>query len=153
MNLSIPVILSLLAAICYGLSGPFAKIGYNRGMHADGFVLSYGVGLLAFAMSTISKHGITTMYPNGTSWCWGLLAGFLCAAGFKMSSTGLATAGASVSALQVLISMFPIVSAAVAIPLFREWDMVVLWKLLLGMVLTLAGGTLVVLSVKQAAPY
>ncbi|MEY2640807.1 MAG: hypothetical protein RL150_200 [Candidatus Parcubacteria bacterium] len=150
MNLSLPILLSLIASVLYGLSGPFAKIGYNRSMHSDGFVLPYGVGLLIFSLLTITKKGIGTMYPNSTAWFWGIVAGGMCAIGFKMSSSALATPGANVSVLQILIGTFPIVSVAVALPLFREWENLVLWKLLLGALLVFLGAALVTTSTKPA---
>lgn len=139
-----PVLLSLLAALCYGLSAPAAKLGFNRGMHADGFLLPYGAGLLIFSCISMSKYGgITTLYPNWQTLMYGLLAGGMCAVGFKMSGTALAAPGVSVSVLQVLIATYPLASIAVSVPLFREYETVTMWKLTLGTVLVLAGAALV----------
>ncbi len=117
-----PIVLTFIAFFCYGLSGPIAKLGYNRGMLTDGFLIPYGIGLILFSSVSLAQRGLGGIYPNPTALLFGLIAGGLCAIGFKTSGIALSTPGVSVSVIMMILTAHGLLASGVSIPLFREMN-------------------------------
>lgn len=142
------ILIALIASLGYGIASPIAKVAFNKGMHPDGFALSYAIGLLAFVVYTSFQKGFGILYPTPSVFIWGLLAGILCAVGFKATSVALAIPTSLVAVVMVIVATYPVISSAISLPLLKEAGQVILPKLLVGTALVIGGGYLVSTSIK-----
>jgi uncharacterized membrane protein len=143
------ILIALLSALAYGISTPFAKIGFNKGLHPDGLALSYGAGLLMFALFTISTKGVSVVFPNSGTVIYGIIAGLVCAIGFKAAAEALAIPSSLASVVSVLIALYPLVTVVISLPLLDEWSKVNVPKLIFGSTGAIVCAYLVSTSIKQ----
>ena len=120
------VLIALIAAIGYGVTTPIAKVAFNKGMHPDGFALAYAMGLLMFVAFTGIQKGFGVLYPNPSVFALGLLAGILCAIGFKATVVALAIPTALVAVVMVIVAANPLISSAISLPMLKEAEHVIL---------------------------
>lgn len=143
-----PIIFALITSLCYGLSGPIVKVGFNKGMHPDGFALAYAVGLMSYSLMTLFQKGYAGMYPTTASLGWGIAAGVLCAVGFRLSAIALAVPDSLVAVIVVIGATYPLISCMISLPMLGESARVILPKLVAGALLIIGGTYLVSTSVR-----
>ncbi len=142
------IIFSLVAALGFGIAGPFIKTAMNKGMHADGFLFSYGLSMIMISLLTVSKGGLQVLFPNTPALWYGLLAGTFCALGAKSHAEAFAIPTSLVAIVAVLGATFPLISSAISLPLMGEAEKITVTKFLTGAVMIVAGGYLVSTSIK-----
>jgi len=143
-----PIVLALITSLCFGLAGPAVKMGFNKGLHTDGYALSYGIGLLSFALVTSMQRGFGSLFPNTPSLLWSMTAGILCAIGFKTNAMAFAIPTSLVAVVTIMVATYPMISASISLPLMKEANHVLLPKLIIGALFIIVGGYLVSTSTK-----
>ncbi len=141
------ILLSLVAAIGFGLAGPLAKIAFNKGLQANGLIYSYALCLMLLTfVGNGTQKGIGSVFPTTGSLVWGLVAGLVAAIGFKATSSALAIPDSMVSIVTVLSAAYPLISIAISIPLFDE--KMIMTRFLPGSLMIIGGVYLVSTSTK-----
>lgn len=145
------ILLAVVACIGFGVAGPVSKVAFNKGMHPDGFALSYAIGLLIFVGFTAISHkeSFAALYPSPGALIWGMGSGLLCAIALKANATALSISGSLVSVICVIVAIFPLITSAISLTFLNEASKVILWKFIAGTALVLGGTVLVVTSIRK----
>lgn len=144
------ILYAIATAILWGISGPMVKSAYDNGMHTDGYAVAYMVGLALFVTHTGLTNGPGVFFPNIRCLVLGLMAGIVTAVGFKTCSIAFSAKGSVVSIIVVLTASYPVITNAISMAVLKEFDKVVLWKVVVGTVLATSGAILVATSNKSA---
>jgi len=142
------VIYALIASLSYGIATPIVKIAFNKGMHPDGYALSYAIGLLIFVVATSTQQGFSVLFPSQSVFWIGIVAGMLCAVGFKTMATALAIPTSLIAIVTILVATYPIISSAISLTWMKEASQVQLTKLIIGTIMVISGGLLVTTSIR-----
>lgn len=140
------ILFSLLAALGFGLAGPISKLAFNKGLQTNGLVYSYAFGLILLTFLSGTPKGFSATFPTTASLVWGLVAGLVCAIGFKASAMALAVPDSLVAVVAVLSATYPVISIAVSIPLFDE--KLIMTRFIPGAIMIMGGVYLVSSSTK-----
>jgi len=135
------VIGGLLPALCFGLSGVFAKPAATAGIG-----LGYYIGIvgLAIALVGVLLHWLLpepAITPRGAFFA--ACVGLSWACGAALVAVALARYGATISAIVPLYNMNTLVAVLIGLTVFAEWRDVDAARVLTGAVLIVAGGALV----------
>lgn len=149
--MKIDILWALVASICFGLSGPIAKLALDKGLSPQGYNIIYGVCLGGIAIvSIITRESMTlaNCFPNYSSFLYGIIAAIICGIGFIASSHSMAHPDAKISIVIVLFATYPVISSTIGLTFFGEARHVSLPMLITGIVMVIGGGLLVINSIK-----
>jgi FtsH-binding integral membrane protein len=100
-------------------------------------------------MFGITQRGILAIFPNLSTIYLGLIAGIIAAIGFKSSCESMASPAALMSIVVLIAGTYPVVSSAICIPLFKEYENLILPKFVIGTALVIIGVYMVSTSTKK----
>lgn len=131
----------IIPAICFGLTGIFAKVSMDRGIDISSYLLC--VGAAVFVDGVILAFFVTQRSYNMVSCAYAVLAGVVWSIGIALFIYVLSAYKAPVSAVVPFHSGAVLVSVLLAFVIFSEWKTVNVPLLLIGAALMVAGGVLV----------
>lgn len=131
----------LIPALLFGVAGAFSKTSGNAGMPVGPHMML--VGLAVSAVGVMFQLLLPGSIPSAWAVASSSLLGFFWAMGMGMVLLGIARYGAPLSQLVPLYNMNTLVTVAIALVVFAEWQQANVVQLLLGAVLIIAGGVLV----------
>lgn len=141
-----PIMLSFVAALFYGIGGPFMKAACNNGATPCGVSLMYGMAAVIFSMNFT---GPTVLFGTPKGLGLAVITG-ICF-GIALVSTGKAMGlpGGYVSVVTVIIAAYPLVSVAIGLLAMGEAAHASIPRLLIGTVVVIAGLYLVATSTSE----
>ncbi len=146
MNLSNPIILSIISALAYGISVPIAKIAFQKGASDNGWVIVYGLSMILLALFS-SNVSFKSLFPENISVALLIiLAGFICAIGLKTNIMALAVPTSSVSIVVGICASYPAVSALIEMAFMKNNLSTI--KVILGLFMIISGDIILSLAKK-----
>lgn len=136
----------LLPALLFGISGVLQKTASKTGIGPGPYLLTIGLtAALLGALVALIQRDTSITWPGAAH-----TAGFaaLWSAGILGIVLALGRYDGPVSAIVPLYNMNTLVAVLLGLVLLGEWQNVNVWRLLIGAVLIVAGGTLAGTSVK-----
>lgn len=135
-----PVILAIVAAICYGLGGPLMKIAGQSGATPSGLCLMYALGV---AMVCVNVKGPTLLFQSPRAILPAIAMGLLCGLASRAITRAVTLPSGQISVVLVISSCYPLLSSAIGLSFLGEASRVVLPKLAIGSLLIVGGVILV----------
>jgi hypothetical protein len=135
------IIGGLLPALCYGLTGVFAKPATAAGIGVGWYVAIVGAAILLTGMAIQLLQGGAA--PTLRAGVFATLAGVTWAIGTAGVAIALLRYDALLSHIVPLYNLNTLVAVVIGLTVFAEWRDVNVLKLLAGTVLITAGGALV----------
>jgi glucose uptake protein GlcU len=138
----IPLIIGgFLPALFYGLAGVLQKASARAGGSAPLYLIGFGLATCLTGLVYRQVAGDSTFSAKAA--LWALLAGTLFAAGAGLISSAIIRYDASISQLSPLYNMNILVTVALGVLIFAEWNAISTPRLLAGTIVILFGGWLV----------
>lgn len=135
------IIGGILPGLIFGLTNTLVKASTEKGISIPLYVICTGVGtvVIGIIMLMIMKDTKVSLTSGG----YAFTAGALWAAGVSGILLALQNYDASISIITPLFNMNTLVTVALGLWLFSEWQTVKVPQLLLGSVLIIIGGAVV----------
>jgi glucose uptake protein GlcU len=138
----LPLVLGgFIPAVFYGLAGVLQKASARAGASAPLYVI--GFGLATFLTGLVYRQIVSDSTFSSRGLLLALLAGALFATGAGLITNTLIQYDASIAQLSPLYNMNILVTVALGLLLFAEWNTVSATRVLIGTVVILVGGWLV----------
>ncbi|MGD2058225.1 MAG: hypothetical protein PVF85_02600 [Anaerolineales bacterium] len=138
----VPLVLGgFLPAIFYGLAGVLQKASARAGGSVPLYLIVFGLATCLTGLVYRQVTGDSSF--SAPAGLWALLAGALFATGAGLISTALIQYEASISQLSPLYNMNILITVALGLLIFSEWNLVSTPRLLIGTAVILFGGWLV----------
>ncbi|PIR54045.1 hypothetical protein COU75_02600 [Candidatus Peregrinibacteria bacterium CG10_big_fil_rev_8_21_14_0_10_42_8] len=131
----------IIPAICFGLTGVFAKASTNTGIDIATYLLCVGATVLIDGI--ILSFFVTQRSYNIASCMYAAVVGLVWGVGIALFGYVLLAHKASVSAIVPFHGVSVLVAVLIALVVFAEWKTVNVPLLLLGSVFMVIGGVLV----------
>ena len=138
--LNSPIILAIIAAICYGLGGPLMKMANQAGATPSGLGLMYAIGA---AIACLNPKGQTVLFTNSRAILPSMMLGLLFGLAFRALARAITLPTGQMSIVLVIASTYPLLSSAIGLSFFGEASRVILPKLAIGSLLIVGGVILV----------
>lgn len=135
------IIGGLVPAVCYGLTGVFAKPATAAGIGVGWYVTIVGAAILFTGLVIQLAQGGGAVTLRGGAYA--TLAGVSWAIGTALVAFALLRYDAALSRIVPLYNLNTLVAVVISLTVFAEWREVDVLKLLGGAVLITAGGALV----------
>lgn len=143
--LNSPVLLAIIAAICYGVGGPLMKLAGQHGATPNGLAFMYALGAALFAVNWTSQ---TVLFSSVRGVWFALAMGVLFGLAFRTISLAFTLPTGYISIVLVAAAAYPLISSVIGLTLLGEADKVLLTRLVIGSLLTILGVYLVSTSIK-----
>lgn len=139
------VCLSLIAAICYGISGPLMRIASQAGATPYGLALCTAIGM---ALVSINWTSPTILFTSNRAIGLAILIGIILGVAFRAVSQAFSLPTGYVSLICIIMALHPLISSFIGLCFMDEASKVILPKMIFGSLLVVGGIILVVTSVK-----
>jgi uncharacterized membrane protein len=138
------VVGGLLPALLFGMSGVIQKTSARAGIGTGPFLMVVGIVVVAIGGIFTAVEQDTTM--NWLSTLYAGVFGVLWAVGIGSIAIALGRYDGQISQLVPLYNMNTLVAVVIGLVVLSEWQSVQPGRLLLGAILTIAGGVLAATS-------
>ena len=138
------IIGGLIPAVVFGIGNVCSKLSAQAGIGMPWFMILTGLAVTAVGIVSyliVPDHAVSLrsgLYAAGLGLFWGL--------GTALVAIALIKYKTPLSTIVPLYNMNTLVAVLASLVIFAEWQQVTVWKLLLGAVLVVVGGTLVALA-------
>lgn len=135
------IIGGVLPAVIFGIGSLFSKASTNVGINIGWYIVCTGIAVMLVGVVFLLIHPGSPpsvragLYAAGLGVCWGIGTGLV--------AIGLSKYRLPISTLTPLFNANTIVTVLLALLIFSEWKGISVWKLLVGVVMTVAGGIIV----------
>lgn len=134
----------VIPAIIFGTAGIFVKASTKCGISPNYYLLFAGIGVLC--LSAISFLFLKDQIVNVRSAAAATTLGFLWAAGTALMAVGVMRFAVPISVAAAIAGTNSLVTVLLGFLIFAEWRDVNIYKLIIGVILIVAGSILVAQS-------
>jgi drug/metabolite transporter (DMT)-like permease len=134
----------LLPALLFGTASTFQKTAARAGIGTGPYLIAIGAVVLLVGLALTVAQGNSTATRAGVAWACGY--GLLWSSAIGCIVLALARYDANISQLVPLYNLNTLVAVAIGLAVLGEWREVVVWRVVVGALLAVAGGALVALA-------